>query len=100
MKDSSTISEDERAPSGGELESARRAAIRGFVLDGAGIGDDALADDDDIFALGLVSSMFVMQLVHFVEQQCGVTVDADDLDFENFRSIAAVDALVARKLAA
>ncbi|NEB82532.1 acyl carrier protein [Streptomyces sp. SID14478] len=57
-----------------------------------------LDDEADIFELGFVSSMFAMQLVSFIEQEFGVTVDNDDLELEYFRSISALDAFVARKL--
>ncbi|MDK0524608.1 phosphopantetheine-binding protein [Streptomyces sp. ML-6] len=57
-----------------------------------------LKDDDDIFELGFVSSMFAMQLVSFVEHEFGITVENEDLELEYFRSIGALDAFVARKL--
>lgn len=57
-----------------------------------------LADDDDIFELGFVSSMFAMQLVSFVEHEFGITVENEDLELEHFRSISALDAFVTRKL--
>ncbi|GAA3036185.1 phosphopantetheine-binding protein [Actinokineospora globicatena] len=75
-----------------------KARIREFILDN--ITETELADDDDIFERGLVRSMFVMQLVVFVEQEFGVQVTGDDLRFEHFRSVDRVDELVARKLAA
>ncbi|MFJ5725438.1 acyl carrier protein [Streptomyces sp. NPDC093149] len=56
-----------------------------------------LKDDDDIFELGFVSSMFAMQLVSFVEHEFGITVENEDLELEYFRSIGALDAFVARK---
>lgn len=56
-----------------------------------------LGDGEDIFATGFVNSMFAMQLVNFVEQTFGVTVESDDLDIDNFRSIDAITALVERK---
>ncbi len=59
-----------------------------------------LADGEDIFATGFVNSMFAMQLVQFVEQTFGITVDSDDLEIDNFRSIDAIAALVERKQAA
>lgn len=59
-----------------------------------------LADDEDIFATGHVNSLFIMQLVLFVESDLGCTVEDDDLEIANFRSIAAVDAMVKRKRAA
>ncbi|MET9819705.1 phosphopantetheine-binding protein [Streptomyces sp. NPDC006355] len=59
-----------------------------------------LKDDDDIFDLGFVSSMFAIQLVSFVEHEFGLTIDNDDLELDNFRSVGALDAFVSRKLSA
>lgn len=56
-----------------------------------------LADGEDIFATGFVNSMFAMQLVQFVETTFGITVESDDLEIDNFRSIDAIAALVERK---
>jgi len=56
-----------------------------------------LQDGEDIFASGFVNSMFAMQLVQFVESTFGVTVESDDLEIDNFRSIDAIVALVERK---
>ena len=56
-----------------------------------------LKDDEDIFSLGFVNSMFAMQLVLFVEKEFQITIEDEDLDFENFRTIDALDQLVQRK---
>ena len=56
-----------------------------------------LGDGEDMFASGFVNSMFAMQLVQFVETTFGITVESDDLDIDNFRSIDAIAALVERK---
>lgn len=58
-----------------------------------------LADDEDIFALGFVNSLFAMQLVLFIETELQVTIENEDLDFENFRTINAMAGLVERKTA-
>lgn len=58
-----------------------------------------LKDDEDIFALGFVNSLLAMQLVQFVEKEFGITIEDEDLDFENFRTVANIDALIARKTA-
>lgn len=55
-----------------------------------------LADDQDIFALGFVNSLFAMQLVLFVEKEFGIAVENDDLDIANFRSVDAITQLVER----
>ncbi|HET6762761.1 MAG TPA: phosphopantetheine-binding protein [Longimicrobiaceae bacterium] len=59
-----------------------------------------LQDSEDMFASGFVNSMFAMQLVQFVESTFGITVENDDLELDNFRSIDALAALVERKQAA
>jgi acyl carrier protein len=54
-------------------------------------------DEDDIFALGFINSVLAMQLVLFVEQEFSVRVENEDLDLDNFRSIASIAGLVVRK---
>ncbi len=56
-----------------------------------------LEDDQDIFALGFVNSLFAMQLVLFVEKEFGLTVEDEDMDIDNFRTLQAIAALVERK---
>lgn len=56
-----------------------------------------LQDDQDIFALGFVSSLFAMQLVLFVEKEFGITIEDGELDMENFRTINAIANLIVRK---
>jgi methoxymalonate biosynthesis acyl carrier protein len=76
-----------------------RAFITGHVRQDQAAAD-GLADDADIFALGLVNSMFVVQLVSFVEKEFDLTVSGADLDFANFQSVDAVGRLVSRLAAA
>jgi methoxymalonate biosynthesis acyl carrier protein len=56
-----------------------------------------LQPDEDIFALGFVNSLLAMQMVNFVEKEFGVTIEDQDLDLDNFRTLEAIDALVERK---
>lgn len=58
-----------------------------------------ITDDQDIFALGFVNSLFAMQLVLFVEKEFGFSVENEDLDVDNFRSIDAIANLIERKAA-
>ncbi|MDZ8067336.1 MAG: phosphopantetheine-binding protein [Nostoc sp. DedQUE08] len=53
--------------------------------------------DEDIFALGFVNSMFAMQLVLFIEQAFQITIDNEDLELDNFRTINSMTRLVERK---
>lgn len=61
--------------------------------------DVDVADDEDLFASGLVNSLFAMQLVLFVEKEFSIKVDNEDLDLDNFRSVSAITGFIQRKLA-
>lgn len=74
-----------------------RAAIRNFLENF--ISEEDFSDDDDIFELGLVSSLMAMQLVLFVEQTLSIRVESEDLDLDNFRSIARMAAFMQKKSA-
>ncbi len=71
-----------------------RDTIKTFL---AGKIPKEVKDCDDIFELGLVDSLFGLQLVNFVEQTFGFEVDGDDLDLENFCSIDALTRFVTGK---
>ncbi|WP_375491410.1 acyl carrier protein [uncultured Nostoc sp.] len=72
-----------------------QAKIKSFLAKFFGHHD--LQPDEDIFALGFVNSMFAMQLVLFVEQEFQITIENDDLEFENFRTINSIVNLIERK---
>ncbi len=56
-----------------------------------------LENDQDIFAMGIVNSLFAMQLVLFVEKEFGITIENDDLDIDNFKSVNAIVRLIEQK---
>jgi methoxymalonate biosynthesis acyl carrier protein len=60
-------------------------------------GSRKLLDDEDIFALGFISSVVAIQLVLFLEKEFAVKVENEDLDLDNFRSVAAMARLIERK---
>lgn len=72
-----------------------KANIRNFLS--KYITNYDLKDDEDIFSLGFVNSLFAMQLVMFIEKEFKLTVDNEDLDLKNFRSIKSIAELVERK---
>ena len=55
--------------------------------------------DEDIFASGLINSLFALQLIEFIEGRFQITVTEDDLELDNFRAINAIAGFVERKLA-
>jgi methoxymalonate biosynthesis acyl carrier protein len=71
------------------------ARVRDYIK--LAIADD-IRDDDDMFELGVVNSLFALQLVQFVETEFSLRAERDDLDINNFCSINALAAFVRRKL--
>ncbi len=55
-----------------------------------------IADDEDIFALGFVNSLFALELVMFVERRFQFQVPVDDIKVANFATVAAMEQLVIR----
>lgn len=53
--------------------------------------------DTDLLAAGLIDSLGIMELVKFLEGRFGIAVGDEDLEPDNFRSIDAIAAFVARK---
>lgn len=56
-------------------------------------------DDDHLFELGLVNSLFAMQLVNFLEKTFELSVENEDLEIQNFQSVQAICRFVERKTA-
>lgn len=58
--------------------------IANTLLDGhAG----ALQDDQDLLMSGTLDSINVMKLAGYLEEQCGITIPAEDIVLENFSTI-------------
>ena len=73
----------------------RKTKIRDFLA--RFFRNHDLQNDEDIFALGFVNSLLAMQLVQFVEKEFAITIEDEDLDLDNFRTIDNIDALIGRK---
>lgn len=76
----------------------RKVRVREFL--GRYVRDREIGDDQDFFALGFVNSLMAMQLIQFLEKEFGISVEDEDLDFDNFRSIDRIDDFLERKTAA
>ncbi|MFI6457963.1 acyl carrier protein [Streptosporangium amethystogenes] len=57
-----------------------------------------VAVDKDLFASGLVNSMFAMELVVYLEQAYGIAIIGEDLKLDNFRTVERMTSLVLRLL--
>ena len=59
--------------------------------------DLAIGADDDLLASGLLDSLSVMSLIHFIEQDLGIDVPAEDVTIEHFVSLRAIDAYLGKR---
>lgn len=72
-----------------------KTSIRDFI--GRTFANVQLEDNQDIFSLGFINSLFAMQLVLFLEQNFHMVVEDEDLEMDNFRTITNLVQLVERK---
>ena len=78
-----------------ENEEVIKQTVRHFLLGSINISE--LDDGDNLFELGIVNSLFAVQLMTFIEKMFGLEVERDDLDIENFKSVNATTAFVIKK---
>lgn len=72
-----------------------KTVIRKFI---AGyIDQNRLSDEDDLFKTGYVNSLFAMELVTFVENKFRITIENEELNIDNFRTINSIASLVSQK---
>lgn len=55
-------------------------------------------EDTDIFGLGVVNSLFAMQLVLFIEQNFDISVENNDIGSEKFNSINSIVAYIKERV--
>ena len=59
--------------------------------------DLVIGEDDDLLTSGLLDSLSVMSVIHFIEQDHGIDVPAEDVTIEHFVSLRAIDAYLAKR---
>jgi len=72
-----------------------KETVKRFIL--SSINITRLDDDDNLFELGIVNSLFAVQLMTFIEKTFSIEVEMDDMDIENFKSLNATAAFVVKK---
>jgi acyl carrier protein len=78
-----------------ENEEHIKQTVRGFLL--SSINMPNINDEDNLFEMGIVNSLFAVQLMTFIEKTFNLEVETDDLDIENFKSVSATTAFVMKK---
>ncbi|MDG0871252.1 acyl carrier protein [Paenibacillus thiaminolyticus] len=77
-----------------------QAKIRGFIESNLVVFEDeaVFSDDDNIFQMGFVNSLFAMKLLGYIEQEFGITVGNEDLDIANFSTLNNIVRLIAKHM--
>ena len=74
--------------------------IRSFIVENFLFGDEGamISDDSSLIENGIVDSTGVLELVAYVEEQLGVTIDDSEIVPSNLDSIDAIVAYAAQKV--
>ncbi len=75
----------------------RNDKIRDFIESTLARTGRPVQDTDLLLEDGIIDSFGIMALLEFVEQTFSIRIDGDELQPDNFRSIAAISALIERK---
>lgn len=75
--------------------------IRNFVIENYlfGRGGEELSNDSEFLKMGIIDSMGVLELVGFIEEEFGISIDDEELVPENLDSVNRIVAYVAKKRA-
>jgi methoxymalonate biosynthesis acyl carrier protein len=76
------------------MTSDPRYELRAFL--GTRFPGIRFADEDDIFKLGFVNSLFAMELVLFIERTFAFELADEELTLDNFRTVNAMAELVGK----
>lgn len=74
------------------------AAIREWLMENV-TGNREVSDDEQLIENGVLTSLQTVELVMFLEDRFGVTVEDEELDEENFASVSTIADLVTGKSA-
>jgi acyl carrier protein len=73
------------------------AEMEAFILDEIAVGRGPIGPDEDLLARGVIDSLGVTQLVAFLEERYGIRVTDEELKPSNFRTLARIEAFIARR---
>jgi acyl carrier protein len=75
-----------------------KSEIKQFIISqSAAQGNLQLRDDESLLDTGVIDSSTMMELILFLETKFRIKIDEDEMTPENFDTINAITALVARK---
>jgi methoxymalonate biosynthesis acyl carrier protein len=73
--------------------------IRQFIGRHLDVGEEEshFTDSDNIFALGVVNSLFAMRILKFVETEFRIQMQEEDMELDNFSSVDNIVKFIQRK---
>ena len=75
-----------------------KSVVRKFILDNFAMGGGVAIEDDTSFIEGhILDSTGFIELITFIEETYGLTVEEAEMVPENFDSLANIEGYVARK---
>jgi acyl carrier protein len=67
-----------------------REALVEYLVDQHEVEPDDLDDDTPIFSSGILDSFSLVDLILFIEEAGGLTMDPEDVNLDNLDSISAI----------
>jgi acyl carrier protein len=73
--------------------------IRKFIEGNLIVFDDEakFSDEDNIFEMGFVNSLFAMKLLNYIEKEFEMVVENDEMEISNFSSVNNIIKLISEK---
>lgn len=76
-----------------------KTEIRQFIVDNFLYGQDTLGDADSFLGKGIVDSTGILEIVSFLEEKYGISVNDEELIPDNFDSLDKLAVFAAQKVA-
>lgn len=54
----------------------------------------SIDESTDLFAKGVLDSLGIIMLLTFLSEECGVEFDPEDLNYENYQTLAGINAWI------
>ena len=80
-----------------DIKTLTRRYIEDYILMGGG---SRFADGDSLIEHHIVDSTGFLELIAFIEDECGFSIDENEMVPENLESLDRIEAYVRRKLTA
>jgi len=73
--------------------------IRKFIVANLIVFEEDMdfSDNDNIFELGYVNSLFAMKMLNYVENEFKINIENEDMDIKNFSSVNNIVRLIEKK---